>query len=231
METLECDPIYIAEQVKFIRKMRGLTQENLANAAGLTTRTIEKIESGRHRPEEQTLRSLARAVHINVSFFKKLSPEHEVRQKAEMERALRKMVLVPTRPVRTASDFLSTFDERHAYRIDTSDVTQDEALEAAAAMGDLISDLNDVWNGTYMSQRLDYARSFIALCQQIEKHGYICYMGHHRQQRREKDRPILIFTVGVMAILPKEGAEGIRYALIELDGSWESLESERAAFT
>jgi len=59
---MDRDPAYIASQVKFVRKMFGLTQENLANAAGLTTCTIEKVESGRRRPEEQTLRSLARAL-------------------------------------------------------------------------------------------------------------------------------------------------------------------------
>lgn len=39
METMERDPDYIAKQVKFLRKMFHLTQENLADAAGLTTRT------------------------------------------------------------------------------------------------------------------------------------------------------------------------------------------------
>ena len=62
MQTTEKDPAFIAQQVKFIRKMFRLTQENLADAAGLTTRTIEKVESGHHCPEEQTLRSIARAV-------------------------------------------------------------------------------------------------------------------------------------------------------------------------
>lgn len=79
METMERDPAYIAEQVKFIRKMHKLTQENLAEAAGLTTRTIEKIESGRHRPDEQTLRSIARAMQIDVHYFEKPTPEQEAR--------------------------------------------------------------------------------------------------------------------------------------------------------
>ena len=99
METMERDPAYIAEQVRFIRKLHKLTQENLADAAGLTTRTIEKIESGRHRPDEQTLRSIARAVQMDVRYFEKPTPEQEARQKAEMERALRKMVLVTTKPI------------------------------------------------------------------------------------------------------------------------------------
>ncbi|RWB70769.1 MAG: XRE family transcriptional regulator [Mesorhizobium sp.] len=227
METMERDPAYIAEQVKFIRKLHGLTQENLADAAGLTTRTIEKIESGRHRPEEQTLRSIARALQIDVKYFEKLTPEQEARQKAEMERALRKMVLVPTNPIRSTSDFLSAFDQRHAFRIDTSTVTADEALETAAAMTDYITDLNDIWDDCPRSQQLEYARSFVDLCQQIEEHGYVCYMGSHRQRLRENGRPTLVFRVGVMTIQPKEGVDGTRCALIHLEGGWESLDADR----
>ena len=59
--------------------------------------------------------------------------------------------------------------------------------------------------------------------------GYACYMGSHRQQLRQKDRSRLIFTVGVMTILPKEGAAGTRYAMIELQGAWETMEEDRLA--
>ena len=52
METVERDLQHIADTLRLLRKMRGLTQENLAEAANLATRTIEKIESGRHRPWE-----------------------------------------------------------------------------------------------------------------------------------------------------------------------------------
>lgn len=227
METMERDPAYIAEQVKFIRKMHKLTQENLADAAGLTTRTIEKIESGRHRPDEQTLRSIARAMQIDVRYFEKPTPEQEARQKAEMERALRKMVLVTTNPICKASDFLSAFGQQHAFRIDTSVVTDDAALETAAAMTDWITDLNDVWDDCSMSQRLEYARSFVELCEDMDKHGFICHMGTHKQQLRQKDRPTLVFTVGLMTLLPKDGSEGSRFALVQLEGGWESLESDR----
>lgn len=227
MDTMERDPAYIASQVKFIRKMHCITQENLADAAGLTTRTIEKIESGRHRPEEQTLRCIARALQIDIRYFEKPTPQEEARQKAEMERALRKMVLVTTTPVRTASDFLAAFDQRHAFRIDTSSVTEDAALETAASMTDWITDLNDVWDDCSMSQRLEYARSFVELCREIETHGFVCHMGNHKQQLREKDRPTLVFSVGLMTLLPKDGAEGSRYALVQLEGRWESMESDR----
>lgn len=227
MDTMERDPTYIAEQVKFVRKMHGLTQENLADAAGLTTRTIEKIESGRHRPNEQTLRSIARAMKMNLAYFEKPTPEQEARQKAEIHRALRKMVMVSVAPIRTASEFLATFEERHAYRIDTSAITDDDALETAAAMADWITDLNDIWDECARSERLQYARSYVELCRQIEEHGYVCFMGCHKQQLREKDRPVLVFDVGLMTLLPKEQAASTRFALIHLEGRWESMEADR----
>lgn len=226
MDTMERDPIYIAQQVKFIRKMHRLTQENLADAAGVSTRTIEKIESGRHRPDEQTLRSLARAAQLDVSFFEKPTPEQAERQKADMLRALRKTVVAPINPIRTTSDFLSAFEQREAFRVDTSAVTDEAALDTAAAMADWIRDMGDVWEECYVSQRVEYAREFVKLCQQIEGMGYVCYMGSHRQQLRQKDRSRMIFTVGLMTVLPK-AAEGTRYAMVQLEGAWESMEEDR----
>jgi len=224
---MERDPLYIAEQVKFIRKMHHLTQENLADAAGVSSRTIEKIESGRHRPDEQTLRSIARAVQLDISIFEKPTPEQEERQRADLLRAQRKNVFVPISPVHTASDFLSAFDQREGFRIDTSMVAEDDALDLAAAMADYIRDCGDIWEESYMSQRVGYAREFAELCKQIERLGYVCFMGHHRQQLKQKDRGHLVFTVGLMTILPKE--QDTRFAMVQLEGRWESMEEDRVS--
>jgi transcriptional regulator with XRE-family HTH domain len=227
METMERNPTYIAEQVKLLRKWHKLTQENVADLAGLTTRTIEKVESGRQRPEEQTLRSLARAFQIAVSYFEKPTAEQEARQRAEMERAVRKTVVFPTDPVRTASDFLNAFAQRHAFRFDTPAEQSDELLEVTATMTDYIKDLNDVWDDCSMSHRLEYARSFAEFCVQLEELGYLCHMGHHRQVLYEKGRPDLVFVVGMMSIRKKEEAEGRRYALVTLEGKWETVKEDR----
>jgi transcriptional regulator with XRE-family HTH domain len=146
METMERDPAYIAQQAKFLRRWHKLTQENVADMAGLTTRTIEKVESGRHRPEEQTLRSLARALRIDVAYFDKPTPEQEARQRAEIERAVRKTVVIPTAPVRTASEFLSAFAGQHGFRFDTPADQTDELLQVPAQMIDWITDVNDGWD-------------------------------------------------------------------------------------
>jgi transcriptional regulator with XRE-family HTH domain len=227
MEIMDRDPQYIADQIRLLRKIVRLTQENLADAANLSTRTIEKAESGRHRPDEQTLRSIARAVGFDVRVFEKPTPEQQARQKAEMERAIRKSLPVPTKPVRTASDFLAAFNQRHAAHIDTSAVEGDEAMDIAAAMTDWLTELNDVWDDCSQGQCLECARSFAELCEQIEGLGYLCHMGHYRQRLRERGRPDLVFSVTFMSMQPKAEADGQRYAMVKLDGTWETMEEDR----
>ena len=188
------------------------------------------MESGRRRPAEQTLRSIARVLGWDVQVFAKPTAEQEARQQAEMERALRKTLVVPTHPVGTAKDFLDSYGEWHAWRIDTSAVESDEALEIAATMGDWLDDCDGIWGLCSMSERLGYARDFAELCQQIEGHGYLCHMGHHRQRSREKGKPDLVSVVGLMVILPKEGADRERYGIVHLEGAWETLEEDRHIF-
>lgn len=55
----------------------------------------------------------ARALGWDVQVFAKPTAEQEARQQAEMERALRKTLVVPTHPVRTAKDFLDSYGEWH----------------------------------------------------------------------------------------------------------------------
>jgi transcriptional regulator with XRE-family HTH domain len=230
MDTMERDPTYIAEQVRLIRKAHRLTQENLADAAGLSTRTIEKIESGRHPPNEQTLRSIARVVGWEVSAFEKPTPEQEERLWADLLKAQRKTVFAPIHPVRTATDFLSAFAQVfEAFRMDTSAVADEAALDVAATMTDWVTDCGDIWDEIPMSGRVDLAREFAELCEQIEALGYVCYMGGHRQQLRQRDGSRMIFTVGLMTILHAKDEAETRYAMVELDGAWETMEEDRVS--
>lgn len=227
METMERDPKYIAETVRFLRKMFTLTQENLADAANLTTRTIEKVESGRHRPSEQTLRCIARALSMEISVFDRPTPAQEQHERAKLERAIRKTVLVPTSPILDAQDFLSRFGQPHAFRFDMSAVRGDEAMQTAAGIFDYLEDMMLAWSEVRQSDRLACAREFAALCDEMNSLGYLCHLGHHGQQLHERDKPTLVFDVALVVLLPKDQANGQRYALVQLEGAWEILEKDR----
>jgi len=225
METMERDAEFIASQCKFLRKKLGLTQENLADAAGLTVRTIQKAESGRHLPEVQTLRSIARGVGFDLAIFEKPTAEQEKRQQEELERALRQTLLVPTSPIKKANDFYVRNKEWHAIVINTEFVETEEALELVAAISEWMQDLDGIWMLSSASQRLDYSTSVAALCRDLEDCGYLTHFGQFRQQHmRDKG---MIWDVGMIAFLPKADHDGDRFGLVSLDDPWEVLEQDR----
>lgn len=55
-----------AEQIRTLRKAKGLSQEALAENAGINLRTLQRIESGSVVPRGETLRLLAQALDISV---------------------------------------------------------------------------------------------------------------------------------------------------------------------
>jgi transcriptional regulator with XRE-family HTH domain len=225
METMERDTAYIASQCKFLRRVLGLTQENLADAAGLTARTIQKVESGRHSPEVQTLRSIARSVGFDVAVFNKPTPEQEERQLREMERALRQTTLVPTSPIKKANDFYSRNRAWHAIMINAEAVEADDALALVPSISEWMDNLDGIWEISTASQRLEYAISIAALCQELEILGYLTHFGHFRQQHMQ-DKGAL-WDVGLISFLPKAEHDGDRYGLVTLDDPWEFPKQDR----
>jgi transcriptional regulator with XRE-family HTH domain len=62
--------------IKDFRIKQGLTQQQLADEAGVTLRTIQRIENGEVKPSLHSLNSLGRVLNADVS---ELSPKSEVK--------------------------------------------------------------------------------------------------------------------------------------------------------
>ncbi len=230
MDTMERDPTYIAKTVRQLRKAFRLTQENLADAAGLTTRTIEKIESGRHRPEEQTLRGIARALNLAIGVFQAPSPADEAEARRAFDRAAKKMLLVKTRPIKSLADFRREFRNTHVLAVDSSQLLDDAAIEIAAGLADLLRDLGDIWPDIYEGERVEYSRTVVETCTELSKLGFTCFMGEYRKMLKEPGKPDLVFSVTLASLQPNEGAQYERFAFVELPGRWETLAADRLSF-
>ncbi len=63
------DPPLFSSRLRSLRDGRGLTQEALARAAGLSTRAVVELEGGRRRPLLETATALARALGCTVDAF------------------------------------------------------------------------------------------------------------------------------------------------------------------
>lgn len=56
----------IGENIRRIRKERGLTLKQLGDEVGVSEAYIRAYESGRRNPKQQSLEALAKALHVNV---------------------------------------------------------------------------------------------------------------------------------------------------------------------
>ncbi|MCE7060655.1 helix-turn-helix domain-containing protein [Dyadobacter sp. CY343] len=56
----------ISDQIRSLRKSKGLSQEALAANAGINLRTLQRIEKGSVEPRGETLRMLAQALDVSI---------------------------------------------------------------------------------------------------------------------------------------------------------------------
>jgi len=59
------DKNHLAQRVKELRNQKGMSQEILAEASGLSLRTIQRIENGETNPAGDTLQRLSAALNVN----------------------------------------------------------------------------------------------------------------------------------------------------------------------
>ena len=69
----------VSSQVSNARKQKGMTQEELADRAQITVRTIQRVESGESSPRAYTLKLIAAALEIPFEEFGKTAQNKETR--------------------------------------------------------------------------------------------------------------------------------------------------------
>jgi transcriptional regulator with XRE-family HTH domain len=71
-----------SEKIRALRKSRGLSQEALAEMAGINLRTLQRIEAGNAIPRGETLRLLAQALDVPIEMFSEIeaAPPSPVRE-------------------------------------------------------------------------------------------------------------------------------------------------------
>lgn len=227
----QLEPAYIAEQVRWLRRQYRLTQENLAEMAGLTSRTIEKVESGRHRPDVQTLRSIARVFNlVDLTFFRKPSPEQMAAFRATLEKSLSKTAVVKLRVMRSPAELLRFFTNIQALRLDKAPIEDTETLTLAAKMEDYVEELMLIGSDASETDRISYMTVLSEMFRNLESRGYCAYGGRHRQRQRI-DKGYLVFEVGVLALKPVQKGDPELYGLVTLEPAWETVPEDRPPMT
>src|SRR5690606_20437656 len=64
MSSLEMDTI--GDKILELRKLKGLTQEELSDLSHINLRTLQRIEKGKSQPQGNTLKNLCSALETNL---------------------------------------------------------------------------------------------------------------------------------------------------------------------
>lgn len=83
----------LSARVIALRKQKGLTQQGLANAAGIHVQQIERYEAGSAQPTAEALKKLALALHASTDFLlfeeSKREPNDDLKLRFETTTAIR----------------------------------------------------------------------------------------------------------------------------------------------
>lgn len=91
--------------VRKLRLKRGWSQSQLAEMAGVTTRTIQRIEQG-HRPSIETCKALASVFEVDLSL---LQPEDEKMHSETQLKADEQQALLYAKRMKEFYEFLITY--------------------------------------------------------------------------------------------------------------------------
>ena len=181
-------PKDIAFMVKELRGYFEWKQLALADEAGVTERTIERIEAG-ITVSDDTLRKVAKALKLPEGAFTeaRYCPS-DTELMSEVKRIQDEHTVTELHDLSEARD-LENIMGQHAHLIDGSAV-EDDLAEALASLRDQVQDWGDIFEDIPHVGRLGACRELLASIREIEQRGYIARWGRYTTDDK--------FTVGVL---------------------------------
>jgi transcriptional regulator with XRE-family HTH domain len=212
----------VATNIRILREAKPWTQAQLAEAADIAERTVQRAEEGKGLSAE-TLQAVAGALDVPVDELRfdakkqwadifgvrveEVTPELiAARIAAEEEKYWR----VPMSRIKSPSDIRLAY-EAHAVHFSTRDIDED-AQDVAAELNESLSDLMDLRDVGPQQQR-KFLKSAFEIVERLERAGCTTTIGlHHHALRATGGAPIRWATLYVFVT----SAEDVpAFALIE----------------
>ncbi|WP_341991852.1 helix-turn-helix transcriptional regulator [Azorhizobium sp. AG788] len=193
--------------VQMLRSSRGWTQETLAEIAGLSVRTVQRIEDGQGGSAD-TLRAVARAVEApDMDFLiraQQFPTEAGLKRRAEaFEREYLMLDATPAPTGRAMEAFMCSLNMLSC----TDSEIEDEALlEAAASLFDYLRDYLDVKSEVSHQQRLTVATELEAIIRRLRDGGWTPFVAvRHTKLMNDQwvEKTPWPVTIGYLTLLPK----------------------------
>jgi transcriptional regulator with XRE-family HTH domain len=165
---------HVASKLKLFRELLGWTQEHLAEAAGLSTRTVQRAENGEEMSGE-TLQALAAVFDVSVAILRQPLPsEDEIRKAAE--EAQKRYKFIPLTRIERASD-LQPYMGADAWQVDRAPGLCEEQEDEIAVLEELLRDYGDLWSDLEPTHRREALKTIFESIVRLTGTGLIVAAG------------------------------------------------------
>ena len=205
-------PDEVASLVKLAREHLTWKQQTLADEAGVTLRTVQRVESGSHQADDTTLRIIAKAlkldseVFVSVSEFK--SPEALLK---DMEDWKKKHDMLRLEPADSGQALMTFVETINAWSFHHDEPDNDDERAAIGTLLDYVRDLLDTLDDLYPSQKLESAKNMDEYLEELRSFGLKAFVASRKTallgKNWENKTPMPI-TVGYL-LLSKDHKEMI----------------------
>jgi len=165
---------HYGERIRELRKKRAWPQEQLAEVAGISVRTIQRIEGGEPASFE-TLKAMANALDVAVEELL-TAPE----QSSKPPGPVSSPVTFLTR-IRTGKDLFGFLGGAGAHLFDEGNLEHPDDIELIAALFQDLHDYGDIWSDLEPAERVRVPYSFNERICEIEERGLWIFAGTQKR--------------------------------------------------
>lgn len=207
----------VASNIRTLREHRAWTQEHLAQVAGVTPRTVQRVEAG-EGAQVETLQSIAAALDVDVQALRfdalehiaqllgvprdKVTPELIAERQKEVDA---KYVKVPMTRVAASAD-LRAFSDAMSFYFDC--ILKDDAVQdVAAALQQDIQDLMDIGRDIDATHRRQFEVDVFDHVKELERLGAVVTIGRRDGRMKVGDHDSIPWTCLYVVVSSKDDAK------------------------
>lgn len=158
----------VAKNLRHFRDMLGWTQEHLAEAAGLSARTVQRAERDGILSAD-TMQALAAVFDMSIEDLRRPWPT-EAEVQAALEEVAKKFKVIRLRQLERASD-LQTVMGADAWQVDRVSGLSEAQEDEIAVLEELLQDYGDLWSGLGPTERRDAAKTIFESIDRLRADG------------------------------------------------------------
>lgn len=216
LDTALLQPAMLGSWVKILRLAQKWSQDALAEASGLTVRTVQRVEAG-ERTSRTTRRGLARGLGYDIAdvlddpectagivkFYETINAD----QAATVEANHPDHLKLTVKPLETGGALAGVIAACSSWMFHCDEEAPADAQLVATGLFNLVPDYGDIWEDLSFSGRVQFQANLAAPLDALKALGMRAYQTTRATQIVGKnwvDPTPLPMTIGCVAIIPAD---------------------------